>query len=71
MAIFQLLFNSERCGVRFYDSIDAMDSVKLPYVVFWKITRWRYPRWRYPKWRTFVVLHPCNTLSPQVNMYLH
>ena len=44
-------------------NIVAMDSVKLSSVIFSIITRWRYPIWRYPNWRTFVVLHPCNTLS--------
>ena len=67
MAISQLLLYSERCGFRFYGSIDAMDSVELPSVIFWTITRWRYPIWWYPNWRTFVDLHPCNTLSPQLH----
>ena len=68
MTIYQLLLNSETGGFRFYGSINAMDSVKLLYVIFWTITRWQYPRWRYPNWRTFVVLHPCSTLYPQLHL---
>ena len=34
MAIAQLLLNPESCGFRFYGSIDAMDSVQLPSVIF-------------------------------------
>ena len=37
MAISQLLFNSERCGFRFCGSIDVIDSVKLPSVIFGKL----------------------------------
>ena len=62
-----LSYDSTQKGVVYvvgaYGSIDAIDSVKLTSVIFLIITRWRYPRWRYPNWRTFVVLHPCNTLS--------
>ncbi len=62
MATFRL--NLERVCIRFYGSINPIESVKLPSVNYLDNPRWRHSRWRYPKWRHFVVLRRSTALSP-------
>ena len=68
-AISQSLLNPDRWCSRCYGSIDAMDSVKVPYVICLANPIWRHPRWRYPKWRPFVTccLAAMHNLSKQLH----
>ena len=56
-----LLLNPDMWCFRCYCSIEAMDSVKLPYGICLTNPIWRHPRWRNPKCRHFVtVLFSCS-----------
>ena len=65
MAIFRL--NLERVCVRFYGSINPIESVKLPSVNYLDESNMATSNMAVPKWHPFVVLRRSTALSP----YLH
>ena len=67
MAIYQFRLNLERVCVRFYGSINQIESVKLPSVNYLDESKMATSKMAYPKWRPFVVLHRSIALSPQLH----